>query len=194
LALCAAGCGGTDSGGGSCGDASGCGGDVVGNWKIAATCLKIVDATSDNATCPGMKTSADFKMSGTVAYNSDRTYHTNVTVDGTTVVNMPASCLTQQNVTITCAQLQQSFEGNATGTEFQSVSCSGSSDCTCTMKLTPEPQMEDGTYSVSGGTLTQTKTGGTADDSLFCVKGSTLTLSPTDSTSVLTGSVSLTKQ
>jgi hypothetical protein len=46
----------------------------------------------------------------------------------------------------------------------------------------------------SGGVLTETETGGTPDDSNFCVKGNTLTLSRSRTNTEVSGSVVLTKQ
>lgn len=133
-------------------------------------------------------------MSGTVAYNGDKTFQASLTVTGKVAVEVPASCLTQQNFTLTCDQLQQALGANAADNGYESVSCSGSSGCSCTMSLVPRLQTTSGTYSTSGGTVTQTETGGTPDDSTYCVKGNTLTLSPGDGTSPVTGSVVLTKQ
>lgn len=130
--------------------------------------------------CPGLSTeSTDISMSGTVAYREDKTYQANVTVTGSVVMKVPASCLTQQGVTLTCGQLQQSLEAKATDGGYESVACSGSSNCSCTITLVPEQQVASGTYSTSGATLTQTEAGGTPEDTSYCVKGSSLTLSPT---------------
>lgn len=145
--------------------------------------------------CAGITSETkDIAMSGTVAYNGDKTYQASVTVTGTVVVTVPASCLTQQGVTLTCAQLQQSLESNAADEGYQSATCTDSGGCTCTMKLAPEVQATNGTYSTSGGTLTQIEAGGTPDDSAYCVKGTKLTLSPEGTMSSVTGSIVLTKQ
>lgn len=191
------GCGGNSDGAGvSCGDASPCGGDIVGNWKITSSCLNL-DASGVGASmrCAGATSEAkDFGFSGTVAYNADKTYETNITVTGSVVVTLPASCLTVQNVTLTCGQLQQSFEATADKSEYESISCSGSSTCSCTLKLRPQLQSESGTYSTSGNKVTQTEAGGAPTDSAYCVKGTTLVISPQDPDSTVTGSVVLAKQ
>jgi hypothetical protein len=197
LALFVSGCGGASEGEhASCGDGSSCGGDIVGNWKITSSCLEL-DQTemSGSMSCAGLKTKAeDVAISGNVAYNADKTYGARLTVTGNLVLTVPASCLTQQGVTVTCAQLQQSLQMNAAAGGYESASCSGSNGCSCTMGLVPQEQVSSGTYSTSAGTLTQTETGGTPEDSSFCVKGNSLTLSPKGGMSGGSGSIVLTRE
>lgn len=197
LALIISGCGGTaEDEAASCGDTSKCGGAIVGNWKITSTCLKLEGTSvADTMGCAGITSEGkDVVMSGTVSYNGDKTYQSNVTITGSTLVTVPAACLTQRGVTLTCSQLQQALEASSADGGYQSVACSGSGSCSCTMKLVPAVQATRGTYSTSGGTLTQTAAGGTPDDSSYCVKGNALTLSPSSSASSVTGSVVLGKQ
>ena len=189
-------CGGTSNGSddGSCGQSSACGGDITGNWKVTSSCLKLeLDTGAMN--CPGLRQEVkQVSTSGTVSYNSDKTYNASLAVTGLVEMNVPASCLTQQSVTLTCAQLQQSLPSGAGAGAFQSVSCSGSSGCTCLLELAPQNTTSSGTYSTSGGTVTQTEAGGTPDDSEYCVKGNTLALSAGDSDPSVSGWVVLTKQ
>ncbi len=197
LAFVVSGCGGTaEDEAASCGDTSQCGGDIVGNWKISSTCLSLEGASlADTMGCAGITSEGkDLAMSGTVSYNADKTYQANVTVTGSVVATVPAACLTQQSVTLTCSQLQQGLEASSAESGYQSVVCSGSSSCSCTMKLVPAVQATRGTYSTAGGTLTETAAGGTPDDSSYCVKGKSLTVSPTGSMSSVAGSVVLSKQ
>jgi hypothetical protein len=184
-------CGGTDEGG-KCGDTSACGGDVTGTWKISSTCFDMEPQMPGSMSCPGATAqSADLAMSGTVTYGADKTYQSNVTVTGKVVIKMPASCLTQQGVTVTCAQLQTALQSSDEG--YESVSCTGSSDCSCTMQLAPETEMQSGTYSTAGGKLTMTS-GGSPEDNDYCVAGNKLTLSPADASSAVKGSIVMTKQ
>ncbi len=150
---------------------------------------------SESMNCAGLTSQAkDVAMTGNVAYNADKTYQASITVTGKVIVSIPASCLKQGAITLTCDQVRQSLEANAADGGYKSVSCSGSSSCSCTMTLIPQLQETSGTYSTSGGTLTQTETGGRPEDSSYCVKGSTLTLSPDSATSEVSGSVLLSKQ
>lgn len=197
LALVASGCGGTaDDEAASCGDTSECGGDIVGQWKITSSCLDLAGTdVSESMNCPGLTSEAkEVGMSGTVAYNRDLTFQANVTMTGSLAVNVPAACLTQGAITLTCEQLRQSLAASAADNGFESVSCSGSSGCSCTLKLIPQVQTTSGTYSTAGGKVTQLEAGGTPDQNSYCVKGSTLTLSPEGAMSPISGSVVLSKQ
>ena len=188
----ALGCGDTDDGR-NCGDTSACGGDIAGSWKVTSSCLTSDATAMADMGCEGIKSDVrSLSASGTVAFNGDMTYQQSLTLSGVVGVTVPASCLTQSGLTLTCAQLQQSLEANAAGRGYESVACSGSKGCDCTMNLIPQTAASAGTYSTSGGTLTQTEDGGAPEEGSYCVKGSTLTLSPSDAG--ISGSVVLTKQ
>ena len=194
-------CGGSDSdSGGGCGTASACGGDVVGTWQVSSSCLSVEgSAMMGTMSCPGATTSTSgTKITGTMTYNADKSYSSNLTMSGNMVVTLPASCLTQQGVTITCAQLQQALSGTANAT-FSSATCTDSGGgCACTLALTALTSSETGTYSTAAGVLTQTDSSGAPNDSNYCVQGSKLTLSPGAGSSAmsngLTGSMVLAKQ
>ena len=119
-------------------------------------------------------------------------------MSGTMVVTLPASCLMQQGVTVTCAQLQQALNGTVNST-FSSATCTDSGGgCACSVALNAVTTTETGTYTTAAGVLTQTDSSGTADESNYCVQGGKLTLSPGSGSSAiangLKGSVVLTKQ
>jgi hypothetical protein len=149
--------------------------------------------------CAGATESASgTKITGTITYTADKTYSSNLATSGAVVVTLPASCLTQQGVTVTCAQVQQVLSSTMNST-FSAATCAESGGgCACSVTLNPMTTTEAGTYSTAAGVLTQTSTGGTPDDSNYCVKGSTLTLSPGSGSSAMsngvTGSIVLTKQ
>lgn len=198
---CLTACGGSSSqSGGGCGAASACGGDIVGTWQVSSSCLA-VDTSSmmDSTSCPGETASASgTKITGTISYNADKTYSSTLTTSGSVVVTLPASCLTQQGVTVTCAQLQQALSGAMSST-FSSVTCAESGGgCACSVGLNPVTATQTGSYSTAAGVLTQTETGGSPDDSNYCVQGNTLTISPGSGSNAMsngvTGSIVLTKQ
>jgi len=185
---------GPDSDDAKCGDASACGGDVTGAWKITSTCFDMEPQMPGSMSCPGATAqTADLGMTGNVTYGADKTYQSNITVTGKVIVTLPASCLMQQGVTVSCAQVQQSLQASAADSGYQSVSCTGSSGCTCTMQLVPRSEANSGTYSTSGGKLTMMEPGGTPDDNNYCVSGNTLTVSPSGESTVK-GSIVMTKQ
>jgi len=139
-----------------------------------------------NPQCPDASVSAGaLKVTGTVSYNADLTYTSTSTVSGSTAVTLPASCLSVQGVTVSCEQLTQAFMTLAQrGTAgFKSASCSSAgSGCTCTVVLNDQTSSESGTYAVTdAGVLIVTPTNGTPSQNDYCVKGNTLTVSPSQS-------------
>ncbi len=192
-------CGGGSDSSGQCSNAGACGGDIQGTWKITSSCLTFAIDTASSDSCPDQKvTATDLKMSGSITYGGDMTYNSSVTVDLSVTLLVPGSCLMRDGITLTCAQVEQGLKADA---DLGSATCSAvGPDCSCTLVSAPEVQMESGTYTTTAsGTLTQRRASGTEDDaSDFCVKGSTLTLSPHDSSMMgspaVSGSVVLTKQ
>jgi hypothetical protein len=195
-----AGCGG-DSGG-TCANTPGCGGDIVGTWKVTSSCLSIdASALLEGLDCAGATASATgFKITGTVAYSADMTYSTNTTLTGSIVTTIPPACLKVEGFTLTCAQLQQALQPSGADSDYSSVTCTGSSSCTCTMVLAPQTSTATGTYTTTAaGVLTESEGAGTPAQSDYCVKGTTLTVSPRDTSGMMgqpgiTGTVTATKQ
>ncbi len=187
----------TKDSGGKCLNAAGCGGNIVGTWKIASSCLTIDPASIMNMSCPGETTSTSgLKYSGTVTYAADMTYTTNYTTSGNITFSLPASCLMQQGITLTCDQLSQALAGQPMmmGTSSGSCSTASGGGCTCKIALSNVDSSASGTYTTTGsGSLTQTPMNGTVENDVYCVKGSTLTLSPSD-TANGSGTLTLTKQ
>ncbi len=172
------GCGG-DSGGGAgptCGKVQPCGGDIVGTWKIAGACTN--SSTLDLADfCPtATLDSGDISVTGTVVYKADRTYSAMATTSGSIKLRLPASCLKQSGITITCAQLGEGIRQDMMKNpdpSIQSASCADSGGtCVCTVVNKPANTNETGTYTVSGTTITDTPTGSkTTDTTEYCVQG-----------------------
>jgi hypothetical protein len=180
------GCGGS---GGTCCTSAPCGGDIVATWTIKSTCLTTTDSPGAFGfqICPGATLPGNIKIAGTVTYNSDLTYVLNTT--GSETVTFPVSCLTMQGQTMTCAQLSANSVART---------CTGTSSCTCTTLLPQAPSTErTGTYTTTpAGVVTETPTGNTPSQSDYCVKGTTLTLSPhpdSNRMGLSAGTVTLTK-
>jgi hypothetical protein len=147
--------------------------------------------------CPtATATASNFTVAGSVVYRADLTYTATTTMSGTATVHVPASCLTVGAVTVTCEQLNQAIAAQAK--PGLTVHCVGTSDCTCTETLTNAPSNASGTYTTTAaGLLTETESGQSPDASDFCVKGTTLTLSPHNGSSMMgqavSGTITLTK-
>jgi hypothetical protein len=194
LAFIAVGC----DGSGTCGNSAACGGNVVGTWKITSSCVSVnASASTMNSQCPGETvSSSNVRVSGSVTYNADGTYTSTGTTSGFITVNIPQSCLTINGVTVTCAQITQASQANPTA--GVTLNCSGTSGCTCTESIADQTSDETGTYTTTAaGVLTQTPTSGTASSDDYCVKGTTMTLSPhadsTMMTQIASGTITLTK-
>lgn len=151
---------------GSCQNAPACGGDIVGSWSIASTCLG-VDVSSFTADCPSSTAYANgYQITGMITYDADMTFTLMSTMSGSVVARYPAACLTPADgVAVTCDQLGTALL--ATG-KYASVDClANGTACDCTVGTTPQTFTATGTYSITAGVLLA----GTADESDYCVKG-----------------------
>jgi hypothetical protein len=196
MAALLAGCG---SSGGTCSNVEPCGGDIVGTWKVTSSCLTVdLSEMASGFDCEGAKVSAsDFKITGDVTYRADMTFTRNLTGSVNAVLTLPAACLTVEGITLTCAQAQQVLQGSA-GDGYSSVTCTGSSTCTCTFVGLPQTMAATGTYTTTGaGVLTETDQGEAPESTNYCVKGSTLSISEAGAMAgdpTITGTVTLTRQ
>jgi hypothetical protein len=195
-ALLLSGCGG--GGGASCENAAACGGDVVGTWKVTSSCLKYTGSMMTDF-CPTATIGAThFDITGSETFGADGTYTSAVTIAGSVTVNFPASCLMVNGLTLTCAQLNQVF-ATMPDPSIKSFNCVGTSGCACTVAPADQVTNSAGTYTTTGaGLLTETPTGGAPDQTDYCIKGSTMTLSPHNASGMMgaevSGTVVLTKQ
>jgi hypothetical protein len=166
-------CGG-GAGGGSCGKVQPCGGNPIGTWKFTRQCTTSAEGFM-NALCPTATFSpADLNATGTATFSPDFTYTLSLTLAGTVQAKVPASCLMQGPFMLTCATvgpLIQTALASDPESPVTSVTCTGSSDCSCMMGISISND-ESGTWAVNGTKLARNGSGG--DD--FCVQGSELHL------------------
>jgi len=168
-------CGGSSSGG-SCGSVTPCGGDVVGTWTIQSSCLENV---AQQGGCPGSTVDqSTLNVTGSYAYRADLTYTLTGVLNGSATTTLPTSCLTLQGQILTCAQVQDLVTSAAD--PGISITCTGTSTCTCVETLSNISISDAGTYAITtGGLLTLTSSDGSdpeMDD--YCINGNTLTMSP----------------
>jgi hypothetical protein len=192
-ALAAAGCG---SSGGTCSNAAACGGDIVGSWTITSSCVSESGSMFDSQCPSATVSSSGLTITGSVTYNADGTYSLTSTTAGSLDVTLPPSCLTSNGVTVTCAQLNQEVQSNPT--PGLTINCTGSSSCSCVETIVSQTSSETGTYTTTAaGLLTDTPTGGTAGQTDYCVKGTTMTQSPHAGSAMMgqnvSGTITLTK-
>jgi hypothetical protein len=166
----------------TCGNTQPCGGDVVGTWVAAGSCVaaesiqvrymsqlgdecpsgasvSIVDATSDWAAV-----SSTFDAEG--GFSGTATFSASVEI------SVPAACL----VTRSCADLDAELQAMVSEIGIAAASCrDGAAACTCSVTQ-QQTSASSGTYRVSGTTLTTLPTGGSPNDMPFCVRGSEMHL------------------
>ena len=190
-------CAGKHESSGTCSNSAGCGGNIVGTWKIESSCVSVNPEAMMSGTCTGTsEDTSGLKISGSVTYAADMTYTSNTTVSGSAKVTLPAACLMQNGITLTCDQLSQALAGQPMMMGATAGSCTATSGggCSCKVTITSQSNSATGTYTTTGsGALTQTPNTGTTETDAYCVRGSTLTISPSsDSTSK--GTLTLSKQ
>jgi hypothetical protein len=124
--------------------------------------------------CPGASVGdVDAAPTGGFVFNSDLTYNVNFTMTLSLGMNFPQSCFPAGT---TCADLDAAFRQQVpSDPSIMSASCTGASNCACTVVEVPMQVAESGTYTVSGSSLVTTPTGQTADNQAYCVQGNTLT-------------------
>jgi hypothetical protein len=174
LALSSTTCG--SSGGGACPSVNACGGNVnTGTYQIKSGCLHGAP-TQVSGLCTGITGAvASAEVSGSFTFSTGNRYTTSETIQANGTMSVPTSCMTQSGVQLTCVQFAQLAQQTA-GTLIVSISCSGSTSCTCpvTFKST---YSESGSYTIQGTNLGLTPDGqSTATQGAFCVAGNQITL------------------
>ncbi|WP_437724977.1 hypothetical protein [Sorangium sp. So ce861] len=169
---------GGSNGGAACGGLAACGGDPTGSWTIEETCLDSSTFAELTEGCDAEIDASGVEMVGTAEFRADSTYVTTSTLQGPMKIVYPPSCLTMEGVTITCEQLDASMqEVVGDGALLASASCvAAGQGCACTLVLEGSTTTGEGTWSVSGTSLTLAPDGQEPDEVPFCVEGSSLTM------------------
>lgn len=181
-------CGGGGGGSRTCSMAGNCGGDLTGDWRVTASCVR-TGGTAGVMACPNATVSGTVDITGNASYNADLTYTATLIMSGPQTVDVPASCLTQSGLTVNCAQLTELL-GLMPSLTPLGLKCSSASGggCTCTATLKALTVTGGGSYATSGGMLTIMPNGGTPQSNDYCVKGSSvLDVTPPSSITPLPG-------
>ncbi|MDB4980090.1 MAG: hypothetical protein JWM82_842 [Myxococcales bacterium] len=172
----------------SCDGTQPCGGDPTGTWSFVSDCE--APSMGFSNTCPTATVSASgVSISGMISFNADKSYSVSQAFKANVSVSLPASCLTQGGVTVSCAQLTTVLQGEiANGTApYKTISCSGSGGCTC-LATVDDINDDSGTWSSAGTVITLGSAAGSSDGGSYCVKGNEIHLL-TLSTSVNMGAM-----
>jgi hypothetical protein len=144
---------------GTCPSFTACGGNPSGTYDYTAGCIDDVFANARQQ-CPGLDTSkAKVTIKGSIYFLANSALHRAITVTTSGSITFPQSCTAGQ-----CATVENALKGT-----FDSVSCTGSSDCTCTISNV-ESESDATTYTISGSTVTT----GDGEKYSICEKSGTL--------------------
>lgn len=146
---------------GTCSAFAACGGNPQGTFDYTGGCIEDVFRQAREA-CPALDTTkATVKVKGSITFIGNALKR-NVTLTTSGTIVFPASCTYGQ-----CAMVEQQLKS-----AFASASCSGSTDCTCTVSRT-DTEVDGTTYTISNGVVT------TADGDQYslCEKGADLSYS-----------------
>lgn len=140
---------------GTCSAFAACGGSPQGTYDYTGGCIDDVFADAREA-CPAIDTSkAKITVKGSVTFaGSALTRNITVTTSGS--ITFPQACTYGQ-----CALIESQLKST-----FDSISCSGSGDCTCVVSR-KDVETDATTFAVSGNTLTTAD----GDEYSICVSG-----------------------
>ncbi|HVV49294.1 MAG TPA: hypothetical protein VHO06_06535, partial [Polyangia bacterium] len=198
-AAAAGGASGTGGAGAACSNVTACGGDLVGAWMVASSCLRVtgdLDLSLVGAGCPSAPVTGDLQVTGTWTANADGTYTDDTTTSGTEQLALAPACLVISSTPVTCS----GAAGLLTSLGYSSLTCTsaadGGCDCTATVhqtaglgQVSPAPSTA-GNYTPAGNLVTLTEDSGDAPYA-YCASGNTLTLTPQSTSPVVTGTIVL---
>ncbi len=171
-----------------CGEVVPCGGDPTGTWVLTSSCLTPAGQTelnNSNDCAGGSINFTNIDVDGTFTFNADGTYtSTGLTQTASVRLVLPSSCIGG----LSCDEAEAGLQSSP---EFVSVSCSGSSTCTCNAALETAAQAETGQFTVTGNTLALSGSGGGGS---FCVEGTRLHLLSLSDTGIVTEDIVAVRQ
>jgi len=192
------------AGGSACSNVAPCGGDVVGAWSVASSCLTAsgtMDPSAVGLSCSTAQVSGAIHVTGTLTAKSDGTYSDNTITSGSVQFTLAKSCLVISSTTIGCGQAANVVQNQG----FDSVNCTTAADgsCSCLGNI----QQTGGIGSISTdlsatGTFktandVATLTGDTSSSDLkyaYCVSGGNMSWTPQSTLLPITGTVTFQKQ
>jgi hypothetical protein len=183
----------------TCYSGTACGGDVVGSWAAASSCLEVtgaLDISNVGFGCSFASITASLEVSGTWTAYADGTYEDLTTTSGEGEIVLAAECLNISGTTVRCERLGSPLESVGYG----SVTCEDAAHggCTCLAHfeqtaglgvLSAFP-LTSGTYTLSNGILTtRTSEAPSGTAYRYCVSGDTLTMTPETITPSTVGNI-----
>jgi hypothetical protein len=189
--------GGSGNGGaaGACTDVAACGGEVVGTWSVASSCLTVSGHLDGSgffgAGCPSLPVTGSLRVSGAWTANSDGTYTDDTMTTGTEQIALASGCLFYSGASLTCDQASGAVQAMG----YSSVTCTsvagGGCNCSATVEqhgglgwLSADPQTA-GNFTTASGAITLDGTNAYA----YCVSGGKMTLTPRTQNPTTSGAV-----
>jgi hypothetical protein len=181
-----------------------CGGDVIGTWVAAGSCLPVsgsVDISGFGLGCTAAPVTGRLAVTGTWTANADGTFTDETTTSGDSQLELPPECLNVSGTITTCDRLGGALQ--ALG--YAEVTCADAASgggCTCAARVEQAGGLalltvgaaSNGRYTSANDVLTTTA-GSDSRAYAYCVSGDTLVLTPqaTGTTGLLTGTIVLVK-
>jgi hypothetical protein len=181
-----------------------CGGNVVGTWVVAGSCLPVsgmADVAGFGLGCTAAAVTGMLEVSGTWTANPDGTFRDQTVTSGASQLQVPPECLNVSGTVTTCDRLGGAFQ--ALG--YASVSCANATSgggCTCTasadqtggLAMLSVGPPTSGTYATANDVLTTSA--GREAQYAYCVSGDTLVLTPQTlgQTGALTGTIAFARR
>lgn len=186
-----------------CDNVTPCGGDIVGTWVAAGSCLPVsgmADMTGFGLGCTTAPVTGMLAVSGTWTANPDGTFMDQTTTSGDSQIELPPACLNVSGTTTTCDRLGGALQalGYSLVTCIDATSGGG---CTCTatadqtggLAMVAFGPPQSGTYMTANNVMTTSANSTT--EYAYCVTGNTMVVTPqtTGKTGTLAGTIVLMK-
>ena len=173
-----------------CTAVNGCGGNVVGTWRLEQACVtKFVNPGS--MACPQAGAQLSEDVTGTLQFKDDGTFVSNANTTIVETLTIPETCLVDAGLTETCAELQAAFnEPTEAGAPPEVASCTSAGPmggCSCRLTDTIMGGGQGAMYSTLGARIAL----GGAPPATYCVQGNTL-LMQTEKSNGMPGSATIT--
>lgn len=155
--------GGSAGTGESCASVPACGGDVIGTWNVASSCLEmtgLLDVSPLALGCTSAPVSGVRNVAGTFTAKADGTYVDRTTTVGRDQIELEQECLTVTGTLVLCERIAPVL----TNYGYDSVKCAGAADGGCRCEAAFERSVglrglslapvESGAFTTSGDVLT----------------------------------------
>lgn len=182
-----------------CASGTPCGGNVVGSWNVASSCLELsgdMDVSLTSLGCRTVPVVGSLQTTGSIVFNDDGTYVDNTTTTGSVSFPLEPSCLSVSSVSVTCDRAANIFV--SVGWD-NSVCTDTNGQCRCSLSTVQTGGLgaivsytePSGSYTTEGDSTGNSLTATNVTYS-YCASGDTLTLTPEMSS--LTGTVVLQRE